>query len=116
MRKGIGGPELVACRKKEEGSAGAVWDAKLAQRVHHRMHPVLVGRHGEHAKRMGSSPLLFEWLDADFKLEPLINLSVLEVAELFVDVVDLGSEPVQPSFDCRKSYVDFRKFLVHVSS
>jgi hypothetical protein len=71
---------------------------------------------GEHAKGTSSRALLFETLDADFKLQPLINLPVLEVAELFVDVIDFGSEPVQPSFDCRKSYADFRKSLVHASS
>ena len=115
-REGIGGPQLAACREKEEGSAGAVRDAKLAQRVHHRLHAVLVGGHGEHAKGTSSRALLFETLDADFKLQPFINLAVLEVAELFADVIDFGSEPVQRSFDCRKSYVDFRKSPVHVSS
>ena len=39
-----------------------------------------------------SRALLFETLDADFKLQPLINLPVLEVAELFVNVVDFCSE------------------------
>ena len=34
--------------------------------------------------------LLFEALNADFKLQPLINLPILEVAELFVNVVDFG--------------------------
>ena len=29
-------------------------DAKLAQRLHHRPHPVLVGRHGEHPERLPS--------------------------------------------------------------
>ena len=67
-------------------------DAKLAQRLHHRLHAVLVGRHGEHAKGAGLRALLFESLDADFKLQPLINLPVLEVAELFVNVVDFCSE------------------------
>ena len=27
-----------------------MWDLKLAQRLHHRLHPVLVGGDGEHAK------------------------------------------------------------------
>ena len=49
-----------------------------------------VGRDGEHAKGTGSRALLFETLDADFKLEPLIKLPVLEVAELFVDAVPLS--------------------------
>ena len=39
-----------------------------------------------------SRALLFETPDADFKLQPLINLPVLEVAELFVNVVDFCSE------------------------
>ena len=68
MHKRIARAQLVARRKKEEGSAEAVRDAKLA------------GRHGEHAKGMGSRALLFEPLDADFKLQPLINLPILEVA------------------------------------
>ena len=55
-------------------------------------------------------------LDADFKLQALVNLAVLEVAELIVDVVDFGFKPIHPSFDCRESRVDFRKFRVHVSS
>ena len=76
----------------------------------------LAGRHGERAKRTGLRALLFEPPYADFKLQALVNLPVLEVAEFFVNVVDFGSEPVQRSFDCRKSYIDFRKFLVHVSS
>ena len=92
MRKRIGGAQLVARREKEEGSAGAVRDAKLAQRLHHRLHPVLVGRHGEHARGVRSRALLFQPLDTDFKLQPLINLPVLEVAELFVNVVDFCSE------------------------
>ena len=50
MRKGIGGAQLVARREKKEGSAGAVRNAKLAQRVHHRLHTVLVGGHGEDAR------------------------------------------------------------------
>ena len=37
-----------------------------------------------------SRALLFETLDADFKLQPFINLPVLEVAELFVNVVPLS--------------------------
>ena len=96
MRERIGRVQLVACREEEEGSAGAVRDAKRAQRFHHRLHPVLVGRHGEHAKGTGLSALFFETLDADFKLQPLIDLPVLEVAELFVNVVDLGFEPIHP--------------------
>ena len=104
MREGIGGAQVVARCEEEEGSAGAVWDAKLA------------GRHGEHAEGTGSRALLFETLDADFKLEPPINLPVLEVAELFVDVVDLGFEAIHRSFDRRESRVDFHKFRVHISS
>ena len=49
-RKRIGGAQLVARREKEEGSAGAVWDAELAQRFHHRLHAAMVGRDGEHSK------------------------------------------------------------------
>ena len=74
MRKRIARPQLVARREKEEGSAGAVRDAKLAQRLHHRVHAAMVGRYGEHAKETGSRALLFESPDADFKLQPLINL------------------------------------------
>ena len=92
MRKRIARAQLVARREEEEGSAGAVRNAKLAQRFHHRLHAVLVGRDGEHAKGTGSRALLFESLDADFKLQALINLAVLEVAELFVNVVDFCSE------------------------
>ena len=91
MRERIARAQLVARREKEEGSAGAVRDAKPAQRLHHRLHAVMVGRHGEHAKGTGLRALLFESLDADFKLQPLVNLPVLEVAELFVNVVDLAS-------------------------
>ena len=50
MRKRIGSAQLVTGREEEEGSAGAVRDVKLAQRLHHRLHTVMVGRHGEHAK------------------------------------------------------------------
>jgi hypothetical protein len=50
----------------------------------------MVGRHGENAKGTGLRALLFETLDADFKLQPLIDLPVLEVAELFVDAVFLS--------------------------
>ena len=92
MRKQIGRAQLVPRREKEKGSAWAVRDAKLAQRLHHRLHAAMVGRHGEHAKGTGSRTLLFETLDADFKLEALINLPVLEVAELFVNVIDFCSE------------------------
>ena len=42
--------QLGARREKEEGSPGAVRDAELAQRLHHRMHAAMVGRYGEHAK------------------------------------------------------------------
>ena len=92
MRERVARAQVVARREKEEGSAGAVRDAERAQRLHHRLHPVLVGRYGEQAKGTGSRALLFETLDADFKLETLINLPVLEVAELFVNVVDFCSE------------------------
>ena len=54
MRKRIGRVELVARREKEEGSAGAVRDAKLLQRLHHRLHTVMVGRDGEHAQCFSS--------------------------------------------------------------
>ena len=47
LREGIGRPQLVARRKKEEGSAGAVRNAELAQRLHHRLHAAVVGGHGE---------------------------------------------------------------------
>ena len=40
----------VARREKEEGSAGAVRDAKFAHRLHHRLRTMPVGRHGEYAK------------------------------------------------------------------
>ena len=43
-------------------------------------------------KGTSSGALLFQPLDADFKLEPFIDLPVLEVAELFVNVVDSRSE------------------------
>ena len=43
MRKRIGRAQLVARCEKEEGSAGAVRDAKRAQRFHHRLHAVMVG-------------------------------------------------------------------------
>ena len=58
MRKRIARAHLVARREEEEGSAGAVRDAKLAQRVHHRLHAVMVGGHGEHAKGFPSEMLL----------------------------------------------------------
>jgi len=38
-----------------------------AQRLHHRLDAVMVGRDGEHAKGTDSGALLFETLDADFK-------------------------------------------------
>src|SRR5271166_5952440 len=98
------------------GSAGAVRDAKLAQRINHRVRTMPVGGHGEDAKVTGLSALLFETRDADFKVKTLTNLPVLEVTELFVDVVDFGFEPVHPSFDCGEPRVDFRKFGVHISS
>ena len=53
MHKRIGRAQLVARREKEEGSAGAVRDAELAQRLHHRLRAMLVGRYGEHAKVTG---------------------------------------------------------------
>ena len=40
----------------------------FAQRLHHRLHAVMVGRDGEHAKETGLRALFFEPLDADFKL------------------------------------------------
>ena len=54
MREWIGRAQLVAGREKEEGSAGAVRDAELAQRVHHRLHPVLVGGNRQHPERLPS--------------------------------------------------------------
>ena len=54
---------------------------------------------GKPVVKRSSGALLFESLNADFKLQALVNFAVLEVAELFVDVVDLGFEPVQRS--CR---------------
>ena len=68
MRKRIGRVQLVARGEKEEGSAEAVRDVERVQRFHHRLHAAMVGRHGEHAKETGSRALLFETLDADFKL------------------------------------------------
>jgi hypothetical protein len=44
------------------------------------------------AKETGLRALLFKTPDADFKLEALINLSILEVAELFANVIDFCSE------------------------
>ena len=37
-----------------------------AQRLHHRLDAVMVGRDGEHAKGTDSGALLFETLDAHF--------------------------------------------------
>jgi hypothetical protein len=68
MRKRVARAQLVARREIEEGSAGAVRDVKLAQRLHHRLHAVMVGCDGEHAKVTGLRALLFETPDADFKL------------------------------------------------
>ena len=68
MRKRIARAHFVAGREEEKGSAGAVRDAKLAQRLHHRLHAAMVGRHGEQAKGLGSRALLFQPCDADFKL------------------------------------------------
>jgi hypothetical protein len=45
-----------------------VRDTELAQRLHHRLRAMLVGRYGEHAKVTGLSALLFETPDANFKL------------------------------------------------
>ena len=47
MHKRIGRAQFVPRREKEEGSAGAVRDMQSAQRLHHRLHPVMVGRDGE---------------------------------------------------------------------
>ena len=75
MRKRIGGAQLVACREKEEGSAGAVRDAKLAQRLHHRLHAVMVGRNREDPERLPSEMLLVHFrgvrgeIGAHFPLE-----------------------------------------------
>ena len=58
MRERIGWAQLVARREKEEESARAVRDVKLAQRLHHRLHAVMVGGHGERAKGFPSEMLL----------------------------------------------------------
>ena len=58
MRKWIVRAQLVARREKEEWSAGAVRDAELAQRLHHRLHPVMVGRDREHPERLPAEMLL----------------------------------------------------------
>src|SRR5271165_7535369 len=58
MRKRIARAQLVARREEEKGSAGAVRDAKLAQRLHHRLHPAMVGRYGEHPEGLPSEMLL----------------------------------------------------------
>ncbi len=50
----VGRAQLVARREKQKGSAGAVRDAELAQRLHHRLHAATVGRYGEHAKSFPS--------------------------------------------------------------
>jgi hypothetical protein len=74
------------------GRAAPVRDMQAAKCFHHRSHAMFVGRDREDPERTGLRALLFESLDADFKLQALINLAVLEVAELFVNVVDFGSE------------------------
>ena len=48
VRKRFARAQVVVRRKKEEGSAEAVRDAKLAQRLLHRLHAV--SRHSEQAK------------------------------------------------------------------
>ena len=58
MHKRIGWAQLGARNEKEKGSAGAVRDAKLAQRFHHRLRTMAVGRDGEHAERLPSEMLL----------------------------------------------------------
>ena len=40
----------MAFEAMQKNRSGAVRDAKRAQRLHHRLHPVMVGRHGEQAK------------------------------------------------------------------
>ena len=42
----------------EEGSAGAVRDAKRTQHLHHRLHTVLVGRNRQHPERLPAEMLL----------------------------------------------------------
>ena len=54
MRESIGGAKVVARREEEEGSAGAVRDAELAQRFRHRLHAVMVGRNRQHPERLPS--------------------------------------------------------------
>ena len=58
MRKWITRAQLVARREKEEGSAGAVRDTQLAQRLHPRLRTMPVDRQGEHAERLPSEMLL----------------------------------------------------------
>ena len=75
VRKGIVRSQLVACREKEEGSAHTVGDMQSAQRLHHRLHPVMVGRDREDPKRLPSElPLMLfpgmrREVGADFPLE-----------------------------------------------
>ena len=66
--EGIGCAQLVARGEQKQRRTHAVGDMKSAQRLYHRLHPVLVGRHGEHAEGTGLRALLFESLDVHFKL------------------------------------------------
>jgi hypothetical protein len=50
VRERIARTELGARCKKEEQGAGAVRNLHLAQRLHDRPSPAIVGRDGEHAK------------------------------------------------------------------
>ena len=99
IRERVTRAEPGARCEEEQWCADAVGDVQSAKRLHHRLHAMMVSGHGEHAKETGSSALLFTTLDADFKLQALINLPVLEVAELFVNVIDFGFEPIYSSFD-----------------
>jgi hypothetical protein len=58
VRKRITRAQLVAGREKEEGSAHAVGDVQFSQRLHHRLHPVMVGRDRQHPERLPSEMLL----------------------------------------------------------
>lgn len=50
MGERIGGIEVLARGEEEKRRAHAVWYAQVAQRVHHGLHAVLVGRDGKDAE------------------------------------------------------------------
>jgi hypothetical protein len=58
MGKWIGRAQLGARCEEEQRRAHAVGDMQAAQRLHHRLHAVLVGRDGEYAKCFPSKMLL----------------------------------------------------------